>query len=119
MTKMPGLTADQIRAARDYLIEPLDVPKWGGTVYLRSLSLQDARVFQNVSAAAAAGTFTTDDMVKVVAVCLCDENGTRLFDDNTVADLAAKDLDVIRQLFDKAVVVIGLSKQGVEDEKKE
>lgn len=119
MTNKPALTAEQIRAARDYLIEPLDVPKWGGTVYLRSLSLRDARVFQQVSVSAAEGTFTTDDMVKVVAVCLCDEHGTRLFGDEAIDELAAKDLDVIRQLFDKAVVVIGLSKQGVDDEKKE
>jgi hypothetical protein len=119
MAGITGLTADAIRAARDFKIEALEVPAWGGTVFVRSLTLRDARVFQEVSAAAVSGTFNATDMVKIVAVSLCDEGGARLFTDAEIEDLAAKDLDAIRLVFDKAVQVIGLTKGGVEDEKKD
>lgn len=117
--RKPGLTAEQITAAKDFRIEPLEMPAWGGTVYVRSLSLRDGRVFQSVSASAAQGTFNIDDMVKIVAVTLCDADGRRLFSDDNIEALVEKGLDNIRVVFDKAVQVIGLTKSGVDEEKKD
>ena len=116
--KKPGLTADAIRNARDFKIDCVDVPAWGGSVYVRSIPLRDLKVFYDASGAAAEGTFGPDEMVRVVAICLCDESGVRLFSDDQVSELAEKDPDAIRVVFDAAVKIIGLSRSGIEDEKK-
>ena len=43
---MPGLSASQIISADDAKIEAIEVPEWGGTVYVKTLRGTDRDAFE-------------------------------------------------------------------------
>lgn len=114
-----GMTAEEIGQLRDFRVQSVDVPEWGGTCYVRSLSLRDAQVFQDVSAGAARGTFTTEDICKIVALTLCDEQGNRLFSQEQLDVLLERNFQAVKRLFDASMQVVGLTASGVAQEKKD
>src|SRR4051794_22108084 len=78
------LSREMILSLNDVKREAVEVPEWGGTVYVRTLSGKERRQF-----------FThlgTDSLTSahMVAWCACDENGNRLFTDDDVEALLAK-----------------------------
>lgn len=92
---MKLLTAEEILAADDSQAEIVAVPEWGGSVRLRGLSA-DERISLAVS---------SDDpkappfAVRVLGMSLCNEKGERLFPDDKLAALKAKNGAVFERLF--------------------
>lgn len=87
MSDQKGLDREAILAADDLKIESVDVPEWGGRVFVRTMTGHDRDEFD----AECAKLRETDDHLKdfsarLVARCACDEKGARLF---TVADVKA------------------------------
>lgn len=77
-----------ILAAQDLQPMPLDVPEWGGTIYVRGLSAAEAESHaREMIEAQKAGREIADlVMVRAVLTCTCDASGAPLF---TIADLGA------------------------------
>ena len=72
------LTAAEIFAAADSKPLPVDVPEWGGRVYVRVFNLDDRAEWHAL--AGEADEVTRADMaVNLVAVAACDANGVRMF----------------------------------------
>lgn len=103
-----SLSRDEVKAAmadRRAATEPLDVPEWGGTVYVRRLSADEAE---------AVGLFTpeavptTRKMVGMIGACLVDEAGLRLFEENEVREIGTSDFQLVMRLFTEVVKVNGL-----------
>ncbi len=114
---MAGLTKDQILAAKDAVPVAVEVPEWGGTVYVRPMSagerdrwegeLLDRSEKRKESISAA----TENLRAAFLAKCLCDENGEMLFgqDDDALNALAAKNYKAMDRAFDVAQRINGMS----------
>lgn len=127
---MTTLDKAAILAAKDREIAAVDVPEWGGEVYVQAMSAAQVATFKALSLAAvdmstgSAEEFRVKDFsviaaleCKVVAWCLCDENGKRLFTDAEVEALGEKSPTVIERIADRAVEISGI-RTTVADAKK-
>lgn len=95
---MPVLDKAAIMAASDVKLEKINVPEWGGDVYLKTLSGTERDAFEDA--------YSTDRMKnfrpRFLVLTLCDKDGNRLFTDEEVQTLGKKSSAVIAKLFDKA-----------------
>lgn len=104
MTKI--LTKADILACRDARIEPLDVPEWGGTVYIRMLTVSEAE-----SIAEKGGTLRNVDLL---AMAVCDEKGAALFSEGDIEELNRKNGKVVADIAKAIVKHNSMDAQAVE-----
>jgi len=113
------LNKQDILQVRDVVTEMLEVPEWGGTIYVRSISAAERGLIEEGAAKfkeskgkdSFARTFTT----KMASMALCDEQGARLFDDKDIAQLQQKNAAVISRIAEVAQRLSGFSKQDLEE----
>lgn len=117
---MALLSADQIINADDRAHEDVAVPEWGGEVRVIGLSGTDRDAYE-AAMVDAKGKPATQRLQnfrsKLVAKCLVDETGARLFTDDKVKALGAKNGAVIDRLFDTARRLSGMSQDAVDEGK--
>jgi len=103
------LTREQILASRKGR-KPvlLEVPEWGGEVYVRVLSAADQMVLSD-------GVEPKEMAIKVILHCLVDEDGERIFGDDDVDELAKEDFPVIMRVFGFVAKQNGLSTKELEE----
>ncbi|WP_327268814.1 phage tail assembly chaperone [Streptomyces sp. NBC_01218] len=116
---MALLTADQITAADDRSWEDVDVPEWGGTVRVLCLSGTDRNAYQqSLVVLGPNGSVQRmnmqDQMARLLAKSLVDENFQRLFTDKDIKALGAKNGAVLHRLSEIAQRLSGLRKEDVE-----
>lgn len=116
--KKKGLTAEQIDAAGDLERVAVEVPEWGGTVYVQQIACADLDTFLELQDAAGTGRFKLRDMCRLVALSLVNEDGERLYSDEAAARLGRRNSKLIERLFFKGLEVSGMTKAGIEAEKK-
>lgn len=104
-----GLTAAEILAIDDRPLREVEVPEWGGVVYLRQMSAgerdrYDARLYFQPDGTplpkARMRESLYDAKALAVALCACDADGKRLFSEDQVAALAAKSNTAIERLWE-------------------
>lgn len=108
-----ALTREDILAAiakRSKEVTPVEVPEWGGSVFIRRLSAADAE----------RSGMTADDkspemISKVLAASLTDETGTVLFSATDMKALTEADLAVSARVFAECVKVNGLSSTELDE----
>ena len=86
----------------------LEVPEWGGEVYVRVLSAADQMVLSD-------GVEPKEMAIKVILHCLVDEDGERIFGDDDVDELAKEDFPVIMRVFGFVAKQNGLSTKELEE----
>lgn len=117
---MKILGKQDIQAAQDQVIEQLEVPEWGGTVYVRSISGKERGL---IEAAAARfketkgkdETFVRTFTVRMAALGLCDAEGKRLFGDDEIPVLAERNAAAIARVAEVVQRLSGLTKEDIED----
>ena len=113
-----ALTKDQILEANDLKNEAVDVPEWGGTVFVRTMTGADRDQFENSMVSTLPdGTRKTDMSnlrAKLVALTLVDETGARLFDVTDVDRLGLKAAGALEKVFVVAQRINGLGGQAEE-----
>lgn len=111
---MDSLTKAAILAAEDLTRERVDVPEWGGSVWLAVMSgaVRDAfeAGLQNGSGSVNLHMVRARLLVKV----LVDDAGARLFTEEDIATLAQKSGAVLDRLFERASRLNHLSRGDVE-----
>lgn len=117
---MALLSKDQITAADDRKWEDVDVPEWGGTVRLVGMSGSERNAYQSSLVMMGPNgkpqrLNMADQLAKLVAKCLVGEDGQRLFSDNEVKALGAKNGAVLDRLGDICQRLSGLRKEDVEE----
>ncbi|MGQ5580925.1 hypothetical protein [Streptomyces sp. ECR3.8] len=117
---MALLSKDQITAADDRKWEDVDVPEWGGTVRLVGMSGSERNAYQSSLVVMGSNgkpqrLNMSDQLAKLVAKCLVGEDGQRLFSDNEVKALGAKNGAVLDRLGDICQRLSGLRKEDVEE----
>ena len=108
------LSKDGILGADDKIIEAVDVPEWGGKVYLRILSAHERDLF-DADTRDKAGVFVRQDQsAKMLVRMICDPDGKLLLTPNDMSALAGKSCKVLERLFDVALRINGYTEEAEE-----
>ena len=112
------LNKDQILTADDLPHVDVEVPEWGGSVRVRTMTGQERDAFE-------AEVFEVSEdkivakrenyMARLLVRCLVNENGGRLFTDKEIKALGGKSAKAMRQLFNVAQDLNGMSREAQED----
>ena len=114
------LTAEQILAVEDVIVEPHPVPQWKGLVYVRSISAKERG---EIEASAALfkekkgkdDSFARDYTVRCAWLGLCDKTGKRLFDKPIdVAKLKEKNAAAIAAIAEHVQRLSGFTQEDLE-----
>lgn len=110
---MAILSKAAILAASDKKMIDIDVPEWGGTVKIRVMTGTERDRFESEFVAGNKSV----DMVrsKMVAKCLCDEEGNRLFTEQDIPALGEKSAAVLDKLFTVCMKHNRFTKDDVEE----
>jgi hypothetical protein len=123
------LTRDAILSASDLPKEKVEVPEWGGAVWVKTMTGAERDSFEQSIIDAKGSTVPTNVKGKVKAVpkpnftnvrarlvvrAVVDEQGTRLFTDDDAEALGAKSGKALDRLFEVAQRLCGIGDKDVE-----
>ena len=107
------LTKAQIIASDDLPKELVNVPEWGGEVYVRTLTAKERDDYEAGFVVQQGGTVKSIDLANVrarlVAMTLVDESGKRMFNDMEVFDLGRKSAVALSRVYEVAKRLSGIS----------
>ena len=115
------LTKEQILVATDTSIETIEVPEWGGSVQMRTLTGKERDAFETAiqRRTKIIGKNTRIDLtelkVTLLALTIVDETGNLLFSQEDLEALNSKSAKVINDLFEVAQRMNGLGDDAVEE----
>ena len=109
------LTREAILGADDLPREKVDVPEWGGAVYVRTMTGAERDKYE-------AELLATEDKTarlvniraRLAGLTVCDEAGKRVFADGDIEALGAKSAAALDRIFPVAMRLNGLSATDVE-----
>jgi hypothetical protein len=115
---MALLNRDQILDYDDLKTVDVEVPEWGGSVRLRMLTAKERDAFE-ASTVETRGNKMKQNLANIrarlVALCIVDEDGKRVFDSGDVSRLGEKSAAALQRLFMKCNELNGLSDEDVEE----
>jgi len=111
---MSLLGKDQILTAEDLPYRDVEVPEWGGTVRVRTMSGGERDAFE-----ASLYIREGEEMIykrehfraKLLARCIVDDKGARLFSDKEIEALSGKSSKALNRLFDAAQEINAISRE--------
>jgi hypothetical protein len=116
---MALLSKDAIMSVDDRDSVTVDVEEWGGEVVLCVPSAGD---FDGWSSRHSDGdgkfSVTSTTRTELVAMCLVDADGKRMFSSKELEQLGSKSLAVIADLFDRCKELCGITEEDIEDTEK-
>ncbi|MFJ4987892.1 hypothetical protein ACIP9H_29325 [Streptomyces sp. NPDC088732] len=113
------LSKTQITDVDDRQWEDVPVPEWGGEVRILGMSGTDRNAYQAAMVTLGSNgkpqsVNLNDQLAKLLAKCLVDEDFQRLFTDKEVRDLGRKNGAVLERLSTVAQRLSGIGKDAVE-----
>lgn len=109
-----ALSKDQILAADDLGLLEVQVPEWGGSVFVRVMSVGERDSYENdwmVNKNKGVDNFRSKFLQRV----LCDEKGDLLFSSQEVEKIAKKSARVITKIWEAAMKHNALTDDDVEE----
>jgi hypothetical protein len=109
-----ALTADQILAADDAALLEVPVKEWGGSVFIRVMSVGERDAYEKMwigKRDTGIDNFRTEYLQRV----LCDDKGVLLFSKDQVEKLGQKSAAVMTRLFEKAMKHNAMTEADVEE----
>lgn len=114
-----ALSRDDILAADDLPLEEVEVPEWGGVVYVRSMNGLERDKFDawmaSLSGEGGGAVMSGNLRARMVALCTTDESGNALFTEDDIAALGKKSSAALTRVADAASRLNGMSPDDVED----
>lgn len=114
---MATLTKDAILSASDLQREKVSVPEWGGEVWVRTLTGKERDQLE-ASVVEMKGKVAQANLVnlraKMCALCMVDDEGTRLFGEADIDALGGKSASALDRVFSVAQKLNGMSADDVE-----
>lgn len=113
-----ALTKDAILSANDIERERVEVPEWGGYVWVRGMTGEERDAFEAglVERKGKSRELNFKNMrASLVAKTVVNDGGERLFDDNDVKRLGQKSAAALDRLYEVATRLSGIGEQDVED----
>jgi len=115
---MTILTRDQILQANDLVTETVEVPEWGGSVFVKSLTGVERDQFE-AAIVELKGRDTKINMrnarARLVALSVVDEEGKKVFSPNDISLLGAKSAAALQRVFNVAMRLSGISEEDVRE----
>lgn len=112
-----ALNKEQILKASDIPIKEVQVPEWGGSVFVKGMTGSERDKFES-SVIEMRGNQQKINMVdvraKLACYTICDESGNRVFEDSEVKELAKKSASALQRVFDVAQKLSGIGADDVE-----
>ena len=108
------LTKEQILAADDMGLKEVEVPEWGGSVFLRVMSVGERDSYENdwmVNKNTGVDNFRSKFLQRVI----CDEKGKLLFTSEEINLLATKSARVITRVWEAAMKHNAITDSDVEE----
>ncbi len=119
---MTLLTKAEILGAEDLAFEDVDVPEWGGTVRVQSMTGKDRDSFEStiiVMVGPPGNQQSQQDRVnmraKLCAACIVDADGSLLFTVQDIEALGRKSAKGLQRVFDVAQSINGFTKADIEE----
>jgi len=115
---MALLTREQILGANDIKTETIAVPEWGGDVLVRGLTGAQRDRFEADSLEGkgkAQHVNLQNIRARLVARCIVDESGARIFQDSDVKALGAKSAQALNRVFEAAQKLSGLTDDDIDE----
>lgn len=119
MPEKKFLTRDDILKAQDIRIEELDVPEWGGTLFIKSLNgeerdqLESSLIEMDVKKGQPKRMKTEALRSSLAALSICDKDGNKLFSIHDIRALAKKSASALDRVAFKAQEMAGISEDGI------
>ena len=111
------LTREQILNADDMQHVDVEVPEWGGSVRVRTISGRERQRFQKM--AQVDGETAEDFMEKLIVASACDEAGNPLFTVEDVKALSEKSAIPLERVFGEVARLNGLTQESRDEIKGE
>jgi hypothetical protein len=114
---MTLLSKSDILNADDRKTERVEVPEWGGSVLVRSLSGAERDKFESDSVDQKTGKTKTENFrARLLSLCIVDEDGKRLFESRgDIAMLGNKSVAALQRVFNKCQELNGFSEEDIEE----
>ena len=115
---MSHLSKGQLLAARVLPREEVSVPELGGTVIVQGMSAAQRDAFEAslmVGRGRRRDINTANLRAKLIAFCVVDETGQRVFSDEDVTALGEVRVDVVNRIFAVAQKLSGVSEEDIEE----
>jgi len=96
---------DSILAKNQKKLEPFDVPEWECTVYISTFSARD---FNALAKAMRNGDIPDDFFARLVYLCACEEDGTRIFSEADIPKIQDMDAEPVKRVALRAQEINGL-----------
>lgn len=113
---MPYLSKQQILEAQDRSFEDVEVPEWGGTVRIGTMTAAQRDRYEVLFAQARKDGAATSQSIRalLVAACLVDEAGEQVFTMDEVEALGKKSGAALNRVFLRALDLNVLTKGAAE-----
>ena len=112
---MGALTRDAILSANDLPTEKVDVPEWGGHLFVRSMTGAERDAFEASLLKSDGSRDFTNFSARLVALCAVDDDGNRLFTEADVEALGKKCAEPLRRCSAAAQKLNGLAADSIEE----
>lgn len=112
---MKILTKDEILQADDIRKEEVEVPEWGGSVWVKTMSGSERDRFEASIISAKGERNLVNLRAKIVAMSVIDESGKRLFTFEDALELGKKSARALDRVFSVAQRLSGFTPQDVEE----
>ena len=115
---MPVLNRDDILAVDDILVELVEIPEWGGSVFVKGMTGAERDRFE-----AGIVTISGDDSkvnmvdirAKLCAATVCTEEGKKLFSPADIKELSKKSAVALQRVFKIAQRLSGITDGDVDE----
>ena len=112
------LNRDQILSIADLKTELVEMPEWGGSVYVRGMNGAERDKFEG-SLVEQRGkerkVNTANIRAKLASLTICDESGKRLFSEADVQAISQKSASALQRIFEVAQRLSGITDADVEE----
>ena len=113
-----NLSREAIKAADDRKLVPLDVPEWGGTVYIRTLTGREMDLLQQTTVKTK-GKNVTENLAnfraRVAIACVTDDAGKDLFLVTDLQWLTEKSAKPLTRIYNLALELNGVTADDVDE----
>lgn len=113
-----ALSADDILKAPDLRTQKLEVPEWGGHVYVRLMTGTERDEFEQEFVdlrTGKRGGSVKNIRAKFAARVMSDKDGRRLFTDKQIDQLGQKSAAALDRVFDMGLRLNGLAESDVQE----
>lgn len=118
MSELVALSREAILQADDIEIRKVEIPEWGGYVYVRGMTGKERDDYE-ASLVKQRGRDTQVNMrnarAKLVVLCAVDEQGNKLFSESDIAKISRKSAKAIDRIFAVARELSGITEDDMEE----